>query len=74
MCVVLNACHSKNLVDELVNEHGVPFVVSWSAKVDNRAASHFAMAFYNYLGAKRDNSEDFEGGFQAATIFFEISK
>jgi hypothetical protein len=32
------------------------------------------MAFYNYLGAKKDNSEDFEGGSQAATFFFEISK
>ncbi len=73
-CVVLNACNSRNIAEELVSKLNVPFVVSWSTKVDNRAATDFSKAFYNYLGAKKNDPEDFEGGFQAATKFLRKSK
>ncbi len=59
-CVVLNACHS-DVQAEAIAEH-IPFVIGMSAGISDQAATEFAVAFYDALGAGRPIEVAFEFG------------
>ena len=49
-------------------------MIYWSTLLNNEAVIEFSKAFYNHLGASMDDSEDFQGGFDAAVEFLEESQ
>lgn len=59
-CVLLNACDSENLADEL-GQH-LNYVIGMSQEVRDDAAIAFAKAFYAALGAGELYERAFEGG------------
>lgn len=57
-CVVLNACYSASLADDLARS--VDCVVGMTAKIDDRSAAAWSGAFYGALGAGESVEQAFE--------------
>jgi hypothetical protein len=59
-CVVLNACYSE-IQAKAINQY-IPYVVGMNEAIGDRSAIHFAVAFYDTLGA----GETLESAFEMA--------
>jgi hypothetical protein len=65
--VFLNGCNSHEL-GKAVHEAGIPHVVCWKTKCDDRAARIFSNAFYTYLHAHSSTGEMYAQAFEEAKI------
>ena len=59
-CALLNACYSEVQADAIVQH--VPYVIGMNQEIGDRAATVFAVAFYDALGAGREIEFAFELG------------
>lgn len=65
-CVLLNACYSEIQADAL-NQH-INYVIGMSEAIGDRAAIHFAVGFYDGLGADRSYADAFQFGLTAIDL------
>ena len=65
-CVVLNSCYS-NVQAEAISQH-IHYVVGMSQDTSDNAAIHFAVGFYDALGAGRTIEDAFEMGHVAIEL------
>jgi len=65
--VFLNGCDTKALGDEVIKA-GVPFVLCWESKVEDRAAKIFSVAFFKSLqqSLNQGAEPDYEAAFESA--------
>ena len=68
-CVVLNACHSEVQADAIVRH--VPYAIGMSQEIGDEAATVFAVAFYDALGAGRGIEFAFELGCSQLVVLKE---
>eukprot|EP00050_Salpingoeca_kvevrii_P004914 m.265275 g.265275 ORF g.265275 m.265275 type:complete len:118 (+) comp11060_c0_seq5:1321-1674(+) len=65
VCVVLHCCHGLETATVL-HEHGIPFVVLFDGRLDDRAALRFSKSFYGSLFAGKGIRASFDAGQTAA--------
>lgn len=65
-CVLLNACYS-DIQADAIHQH-IDYVIGMSEAIGDRAAIHFAVGFYDGLGANRSYTEAFQFGLTAIDL------
>ncbi len=71
-CVVLNACYTERQAEVIA--HHIPYVVGMRSAIRNRAATRFACAFYDALGAGRPITFAFELACNALLLYGSVPK
>ena len=67
-CILLNACYSELQADAIVAH--IPYVIGMNQEIDDEAATTFAVAFYDALGA----GEEIESAFELSCSQLELEE